>query len=221
MRLAEAGLNQDTGDAASIERGRLLFARECRFLAASATPGALPPPGPPEVAFAGRSNVGKSSLINALVGHRALARTSQTPGRTQSLNFFEIEGLLRLVDLPGYGFARAPKTKAYDWNRLVRDYLRGRATLRRLVLLIDARRGLTANDRSMIDFLAEQAVVFQVVLTKIDRLSRPDAEAVLHAVSTEISRVAAAFPHVFATSAQDGTGIEELRASLAALAASG
>ncbi|MCY4065501.1 MAG: ribosome biogenesis GTP-binding protein YihA/YsxC, partial [Rhodospirillaceae bacterium] len=157
-------------DADGLEAGRLLFAQECSFVAGVVQVGGLPPDALPEVAFAGRSNVGKSSLINALTNRKALARTSNTPGRTQQINFFDLGGRLCLVDLPGYGYARASKDKVRRWNALIRDYLRGRASLRRVCLLIDARRGLTPGDREIMGLLDASAVSYQIVLTKSDKL---------------------------------------------------
>lgn len=205
-------------DALELERGRRLFAGECRFTAAAAEAGQLPPAGLPEVAFAGRSNVGKSSLVNALTGRRSLARTSNTPGRTQALIFFDLAGRLGLVDLPGYGYAKVSKTKAAAWTALTRDYLAGRATLRRLCLLVDARHGLKPGDAELMELLDRAAVVYQVVLTKIDKLALPARERAVAGVEAGIARRAAAHPAVIATSARDGDGVPRLRAELAALA---
>ena len=155
-----------------LEAGRLLFSRHCQFLTSAVGRDSVPAETLPEIAFAGRSNAGKSSLINALAGQRGLARASNQPGRTQQINFFEYAGDLRLVDLPGYGFAKAPKATADSWNRLVLGFLRNRAIVRRVVLLIDARRGLMASDRKMMADLEEMAVVYQIVLTKTDTLTR-------------------------------------------------
>jgi GTP-binding protein len=174
-----------------------------------------------EVAFAGRSNVGKSSLLNALVGQKALARTSNTPGRTQQLNFFELEGALMLVDLPGYGYARAPKAAASGWTRLTRAYLKGRPTLRRLCLLIDARHGLKDSDREVMTLLDQAAVSYQVALTKVDKVKPAALEALRAALAPELARHVACHPEMVATSAVTGAGIAELRAALAALAAPG
>jgi GTP-binding protein len=185
-----------------------------------AEPRQLPEAGPPEVAFAGRSNVGKSSLINALTGRNALARTSKTPGRTQQLNLFDLgDGRLILVDMPGYGYAQAPKNLVDSWNRLIRTYLRGRPTLRRTCLLVDARHGLKDSDRALMDLLGEAAVAFQVVLTKCDALAARQLEDRVAEVGAELARRAAAHPEVLATSAAKGTGLDRLRAELAALAA--
>ncbi len=203
----------------AIERGRLLFARETRFVLSAASLDGLPPLGPTEVAFAGRSNVGKSSLINALTNRHGLARASNTPGRTQQLNFFDLDGRLMLVDLPGYGFAEAPKSLVDAWTRLVNDYLRGRPTLRRVILLIDARHGIKPNDREVMTMLDRAAVGYQVVLTKTDKLKPAEAAACLRKTKGELAAHVAAHPTVLATSAEKGAGIEQLRAEIAALAA--
>ena len=200
------------------ERGRLLFAQACRFITAASSPASLPPQGLPEVAFAGRSNVGKSSLINALTGRNTLARTSKTPGRTRQINFFSLGDRLQLVDLPGYGYARASKTSIGAWTTLVHRYLEGRASLRRACLLIDARRGIVATDRAMMGRLDEAAVSYQIVLTKADALRTAELTARIAAVATELARHAAAHPEIVATSAHKGSGIPELRAALARLA---
>lgn len=206
-------------DNGAIEAGRLLFAKECSFVIGVARVDDLPTDSLPEVAFAGRSNVGKSSLINALTGRKTLARTSNTPGRTQQLNFFDLGGRLMLVDLPGYGYAKAPKGEVDRWNRLIRMYLKGRVGLRRLCLLIDSRHGVKASDRQVMDMLDEAAVAYQLVLTKTDKIRRAELDDRMRGVADEIRKRAAASPHILATSAQDGTGIAELRAELAALAA--
>ncbi len=206
-------------DLESLEAGRLLFAREARFAIGVARLEDLPPDGLPEVAFAGRSNVGKSSLVNALTRRRTLARTSNTPGRTQQLNFFDLGGRLMLVDLPGYGYAKASRSSVDNWVRLIRLYLRGRASLRRLCLLIDARHGIKPSDREMMDLLDEAAVVYQIVLTKADKVTAAGLGACREAIAGEIHRRAAASPDVLITSARKGDGIAALRAVLAALAA--
>jgi GTP-binding protein len=210
------------GDAATdaIETGRKLFAGPCFFIAGAANRDSLPAPGLTEVAFAGRSNVGKSSLLNAVTGRRDLARTSSTPGRTQQINFFDLGGRLILVDLPGYGYSRAGKKTARDWTRLVQLYLRGRATLRRVMVLVDARRGLGPADREVMDGLDAAAVSYQVVLTKADKAGTDtdSAAAVARRVAGDIKARPAAHPDVLVTSSADGTGIDELRAVLAALA---
>jgi GTP-binding protein len=208
--------NEDT---AAIERGRLLFARPCRFVAGAARADQLPPPELIEIAFAGRSNVGKSSLINALVGQNALARTSRTPGRTQQINFFRLDDALMLVDLPGYGYARVSKRSVAAWGRLIHDYLKGRPNLRRLCVLIDARHGLKDVDRALMDELDGDAVSYQAVLTKADALAETDVDPARDTVAAALARRPAAHPAVIVTSARDGTGIAALRADLALLAA--
>ena len=204
--------------AADIEAGRRLFAGECAFVTAAADPGSLPPPSLPEIAFAGRSNVGKSSLVNALVGRKALARVSRAPGRTQQVNFFNLAGRLMLVDLPGYGFARAPLAAKEAWARLIDGYLRGRPVLRRTLLLIDAHLGLKDSDRAAMAVLDGAAVTYQLVLTKIDKVAATELAAVRAATGGEAARHPAAHPDMMAVSAQDGAGVPELRAVLAAFA---
>lgn len=204
--------------AAALEDGRLLFAKECTFIAGTATIDALPPTQLTEIAFAGRSNVGKSSLLNALTGRSRLARTSQTPGRTRQINFFALGDRLILADLPGYGFARASKKEAAAWNALVFDYLRGRPTLRRVMLLIDSRRGIMDADREVMALMDQAAVSFQLALTKIDKLANDALEKVVGETAREAARHGAAHPELVATSAESQHGIAELRAVLAALA---
>ena len=199
-----------------IEAGRKLFAHECRFVAGAADEAGLPPEGLPEIAFLGRSNVGKSSLINALTGRRMLARTSNTPGRTRQLNFFDLAGRLLLVDLPGYGYAAASKSAVGAWTRLTRDYLRGRASLRRVCLLIDARHGIKEPDRPIIALCDASGLSFQVVLTKCDELAAAAGEATAERVAGELARHAAAHPEIHLTSAEKRLGLGALRASLAA-----
>ncbi len=203
---------------AAIERGRVLFAGRCEFVAGAPNLGALPAPRLPEIAFAGRSNVGKSSLVNALTGRKTLARISHTPGRTRQLNFFALEQRLMLVDLPGYGYARAPRTMIGDWTALARDYLRGRADLVRLCLLIDSRHGVRPADRALMDMLDEAAVSFQGVLTKADKTSAAMLDSATREVADELAGHVAAYPALAVTSARTGDGIEVLRAGLAALA---
>jgi GTP-binding protein len=200
------------------EAGRRLFAQACSFVAGAAGDAAIPATTLPEIAFAGRSNVGKSSLVNALTGRATLARVSHTPGRTQQLNFFDLAGRLTLVDLPGYGFARAAKTAVAGWVGLTQRYLKGRAQLRRVLLLIDARHGLKEPDRTVMATLDAAGVSFQAVLTKIDKVKPAELEARLDAVASELKRHVAAHPAIHLTSARAGTGIAALRASLAALA---
>ena len=201
-----------------IEAGRLLFARECRFVAGAAEPNALPAEGLPELAFVGRSNVGKSSLVNALTGRRMLARTSNTPGRTRQLNFFTLDNRLMLVDLPGYGYAEASKSAIQAWTRLMQHYLRGRASLRRVCLLVDSRHGIKEPDRPLMRLCDTAGLSYQVVLTKIDKLGPAALPVILEAVTTELARHSAAHPEIHLTSAEKGRGIPELRASLAAFA---
>jgi GTP-binding protein len=211
--------NASEFSAAEIEAGRRLFAHEWRFVAAAGSAAALPPTGGLEVAFAGRSNVGKSSLINALVGRKALARTSRTPGRTQELLFFAADAALTLVDMPGYGYAVAPKQKVKTWTALIEDYLRGRANLARVYVLVDARHGLKATDKPALDALGEAAVSHQIVLTKADAVSADDLTARVAAARAAIARRPAAHPQVLTASARSGAGIAELRAAISRLAA--
>jgi GTP-binding protein len=203
-----------------IAAGEALFSRPWRFVKSVPSLQFLPDPDRAEMALAGRSNVGKSSLINALVGHRGLARTSNTPGRTQELNFFEVpHAALFLVDMPGYGFAKAPKDKVDAWTQLVRNYLRGRPNLVRVFLLIDARHGIKSADEPIMDLLDEAAVSYQVVLTKIDKLKPPEVAAVTAATAATLDKHAAAYATLLPTSSETGSGIAELRAEIAALAA--
>ncbi len=204
-------------DAALLEAGRLLFAKECRFIMGMARLDQMPGAKMVEVAFAGRSNVGKSSLINALTGRNTLARASNTPGRTQQINFFDLDGRLMLVDLPGYGYAQAPKGDVEKWTQLVNDYLRGRQVLRRTCVLIDARHGLKDTDREVMTMLDRAAVPYQIVFTKIDKIKASELESVISVTESEIKKRPAAFPVMIATSSEKGTGIPELRASLTAL----
>lgn len=202
-----------------IENGRRLFAGEWRFLSAAGSLDSLPSQAGLEVAFAGRSNVGKSSLINALTGRRALARTSNTPGRTQELIFFTGAGPLVLVDLPGYGYAAAAKSKVTAWTKLIRDYLRGRAALGRVYVLIDARHGLKTVDGEILETLGQAAVSHEIVLTKCDQLSAAELKERCESVAAAIRNRAAAFPDLIATSARTGVGIPQLRAAVARLLA--
>ena len=201
-----------------LEAGRRLFAGSCRFVAGADKPDAIPSGESPEIAFIGRSNVGKSSLINALVGQKALARVSTQPGRTRQINFFDLGGRLMLVDLPGYGYARASKGEKIGFARLVKSYLRGRAELRRVCLLVDARHGLKDSDRSAMKALDEAGQSYVLVLTKQDAVAADALRKCAAGAALEAARHVAAFPRIFATSARDGGGIAELRAHLAALA---
>ena len=199
--------------------GRRLFERECRFVAGATRLEDLPPPVLPEIAFAGRSNVGKSSLINALTRQTALARISRTPGRTQQINFFQLGDALMLVDLPGYGFARASKKRIGDWTALIHAFLPGRPNLQRLCLLIDARHGMKDSDLALMAELDQAAVVYQIVLTKADKISAAALRATLDRIVAIVPSHPAAHPVPLATSARAGNGLDALRASLAALAA--
>ena len=200
------------------EEARKLFAGPCDFVWGTGAIANLPPQQLPEIAFAGRSNVGKSSLINALTGRKALARVSQTPGRTREINFFDLGGRLMLVDLPGYGYAKASKALAAEWQDLIFAYLRGRANLKRVVLLIDARRGIMAIDKDVMDLLDKAAVSYCVALTKTDALKPAESAAVEEAVAAEARRHTAAYPEQFATSSHKTAGLDALKAHLAALA---
>jgi GTP-binding protein len=202
---------------AEIEAGRRLFAGEWSFLSAAGSVSSLPPAAGAEIAFAGRSNVGKSSLINALTGRHALARISNTPGRTQQLIFFGGPHRLVLVDMPGYGYAAAAKNKVADWTRLVTDYLRGRATLARVYVLIDARHGFKSADDAILDTLGQAAVSHEIVLTKCDQVSATVLTERIGTIKAAMRKRPAAFPDLIATSARSGAGIEPLRAAIARL----
>src|SRR5579862_2641689 len=204
---------------AEVEAGRLLFAGEWNFVSAASSLASLPPMAAPEIAFAGRSNVGKSSLINALTGRRALARTSHTPGRTQELIFFGGPQRLVVVDMPGYGYAAAAKSKIATWTNLITNYLHGRATLARVYLLVDARHGLKAADDAILDTLGEAAVSHEIVLTKCDQIGAAELAERTAAVAAAMRKRPAAFPDLIATSAKSGTGIAQLRAAIARLVA--
>jgi GTP-binding protein len=198
------------------EQARRLFAGRVEFLLSAPALKFLPEPELPEVAFAGRSNVGKSSLLNALTGRKAIARASVTPGRTQELNFFEVgePTQLRLVDMPGYGYAKAPLAVVEKWRRLIRDYLRGRVVLKRALVLIDSRHGVKDVDREFLRMLDEAAVGYRLVLTKADKIKASELEAVLVATQAEARKHSAAFPVIHVTSAEKGMGIPELRAAV-------
>jgi GTP-binding protein len=205
---------------ADLARGEALFKRPCTFIKGVVRVADLPQNGRPEVAFAGRSNVGKSSLINALAGQKCLARVSVTPGRTRELNFFALgkEGELLLVDMPGYGYARASQAEVKGWTRLIRDYLKGRRELKRVFLLLDARHGLKTSDRDIMTLMDEAAVSYQAVLTKADKPKAPELAAIEANVGDELAKRPAAYPQLIVTSVRTGTGIPELRAAIAALA---
>ncbi|WP_117195394.1 ribosome biogenesis GTP-binding protein YihA/YsxC [Rhizobium terrae] len=200
-----------------------LFGRPWIFIRGVPAMKFLPPEGPLEVAFAGRSNVGKSSLINALVGQKGLARTSNTPGRTQELNYFVPGGYsgegadlppMALVDMPGYGYAQAPKEQVDAWTKLVFDYLRGRATLKRVYVLIDSRHGLKKNDDEVLDLLDKAAVSYQIVLTKTDKIKEPAVPKLVAETLEKIQKRPAAYPEVLSTSSEKGKGLEELRTAI-------
>jgi GTP-binding protein len=208
-----------TRDNTDIAKGKALFKGPCSFVKGVVSIDDLPRDGRPEVAFAGRSNVGKSSLINALTGQKALARVSVTPGRTRELNFFTLgkDGNLALVDMPGYGYARASKAQVKGWTKLIRDYLRGRRELKRVFLLIDARHGIKPTDREIMTLMDEAAVSYQAVLTKADKPKASELAEVLEKVSAELAKHPAAYPEVLVTSARLGNGIPELKAAVASL----
>jgi GTP-binding protein len=216
---AEYSIDMKMHNSDAIERGRLLFAGPVAFQLSVTRMEDLPDASLPEVAFAGRSNVGKSSLVNALTGRNSLARASREPGRTRALNFFLLGDCLRLVDLPGYGYARAPKTEIARWTALMRQYLRGRPNLRRVILLVDSRHGLKPDDATVMDALDGAAAAYQAVLTKSDKISATALAEVTQRTAEAIKKRPAAHPEIIATSAETGRGVEELRATLAALGA--
>ena len=195
-----------------IEAGRKLFTSETSFLKGVVAMNGLPTADRPEVCFAGRSNVGKSSLINGITGRKSLARTSNTPGRTQEINFFSISDKLYVVDLPGYGYAEAPLPIVEKWQSLLRAYLSGRPTLRRVFVLIDSRHGIKKVDQDIFDLLDKSAVTFQIVLTKIDKIKVEDIKILIERISQDLSKHPAAFPEILLTSSNSGEGIKELRA---------
>ena len=198
------------------EQARKLFAGPIEFLKSAPGLQFLPDPNVPEIAFAGRSNVGKSSLLNALTNRKGLARTSNTPGRTQELNFFDVGQPLqmRLVDMPGYGFAEAPRDLVRRWKYLVNDYLRGRAVLKRALVLVDSRHGLKPPDREMMEMLDTAAVNYQLVMTKADKVKPTELGDTLERVTAEARKHPAAHPHIFTTSSETGSGIAELRTAI-------
>jgi len=204
-------------DPDEVERGRILFAGETEFVKGVVAMDGLPQADRLEVCFAGRSNVGKSSLINALTGRKGLARASNTPGRTQEINFFTCGDGIYLVDLPGYGFANAPLKVVEKWQRLLKSYLSGRQTLRRAFVLIDARHGIKKVDEEILDLLDKSAVTFQAVLTKVDKVNATERERVLEQVRTQLAKHPAAYPELVLTSSEKGEGIETLRAIIATL----
>ncbi|WP_434733404.1 ribosome biogenesis GTP-binding protein YihA/YsxC [Rhizobium sp. YTUHZ044] len=206
------------------ETEKPLFGHPWIFIRGVPSLNFLPPEGPPEVAFAGRSNVGKSSLINALVGQKGLARTSNTPGRTQELNYFVPDGYsgeagdlppTAIVDMPGYGYAQAPKEQVDKWTKLVFEYLRGRATLKRVYVLIDSRHGIKKNDDDVLDLLDKAAVSYQVVLTKTDKIKAPAVPKLLAETADKIRKRPAAYPYVLSTSSEKGDGLDDLRQAIA------
>ena len=201
------------------EEARKLFAGTCDFIWGSTTVDNLPPAKLPEVAFVGRSNAGKSSLINALTGRKTLARVSHTPGRTRQINFFDLSGRIALADLPGYGYAKASKSMADEWQSLIFAYLRGRAALKRVFLLVDSRRGAMDTDKQAMGLLDQAAVSYVLTLTKIDELSKPERVEAEAALAEEAKRHTAAYPEIFATSSRDALGLDALKEHIAALAA--
>jgi GTP-binding protein len=205
--------------AAALEEGRLLFCRPCTFFYAAQSIDQLPEAGLPEVAFCGRSNVGKSSITNALTGQNSLARVSHTPGRTKQLNFFNLGDRLVLVDMPGYGYAQAAKSVKEDWQGLMFNFLRGRPNLRRVVLLLDSRIETKASDHAAMKLLTEAAVTFQIVLTKADDVKPGPLAKRQEEAQALVKKYTAAHPLIITTSSETGIGIPELRAELAALAA--
>ena len=211
-------INKFNFDDKQLENGRMLFSQPCDFILSATKINQVPETEIAEVAFAGRSNVGKSTLINALTGRKTLARTSNTPGRTRQINFFDLAGKLMLVDLPGYGYARAPKKEIAEWTALIENYLRGRRQLYRVCLLIDARHGPKETDHQAMALLDQSAVPYQLILTKCDKLKIGNLQLRLGDLNDELSQHAAAHPHVIATSSRNKNGISELQAEIALLA---
>ena len=202
----------------SIEKGRLLFARDVTFMLSAVSLDTLPSARLPEICFAGRSNVGKSSLINALTNRKGLARASNTPGRTRELNYFNIDERLFVVDLPGYGYAKASKSDIAKWTKLTREFLFGRASLRRVFLLIDSRHGTKENDIELMNMLDETAVTYQIVLTKIDKIKKNEINKVQTKTTALIAKRPEAYPKIILTSSEKKSGLDELRSTIASIA---
>lgn len=201
-----------------VKQANWLFAQECVFVAGAAVRSAIPAGTLPEIAFVGRSNVGKSSLINSLTGRKTLVRVSQTPGRTRQVNFFSLAGRLMLVDLPGYGFAKASKRDIAGWTGLMKDYLKGRSSLYRVCLLIDSRHGLKPTDKTIMQLLDAAAVCYQVVLTKVDKTKLVEVTELMASLKSQASNYPAMHPEILLSSSREGKGIEELRTELASFA---
>jgi len=199
---------------AQLEQGRLLFAKSCDFMLGVAALDGLPPMQLPEIAFAGRSNVGKSSLLNALTRRNGLARTSNTPGRTQELNYFNLADEFYMVDMPGYGYAKVSKTTRDKWNRLIKGYLRGRQTLRTVFILIDGRHGLKDSDEDLMTMLDEAAVSYRIIFTKCDKAKKSELDSYIEQLQAKSKNHAAMYPEFYFTSSAKDTGIDELRASI-------
>ncbi|MBT3593747.1 ribosome biogenesis GTP-binding protein YihA/YsxC [Hellea sp.] len=212
--------NQSSISKNSIEKGRLLFARDVTFMLSAVSLDTLPSARLPEICFAGRSNVGKSSLINALTNRKGLARASNTPGRTRELNYFNIDERLFVVDLPGYGYAKASKSDIAKWTKLTREFLFGRASLRRVFLLIDSRHGTKESDIELMNMLDETAVTYQIVLTKIDKIKKNEIDKVHIKTSALIAKRPAAYPNIILTSSEKKSGLDELRSTIASIAIS-
>ena len=212
--------NQSTISKNSIEKGRLLFARDVTFMLSAVSLDTLPSARLPEICFAGRSNVGKSSLINALTNRKGLARASNTPGRTRELNYFNIDERLFVVDLPGYGYAKASKSDIAKWTKLTREFLFGRASLRRVFLLIDSRHGTKESDIELMNMLDETAVTYQIVLTKIDKIKKNEIDKVHIKTSALIAKRPAAYPNIILTSSEKKSGLDELRSTIASISIS-
>lgn len=211
----KVAMNQEQFSASDMEKGRLLFAGECEFKIGAVDYDQIPESKFPEVAFCGLSNVGKSSLINSLTGRKTLARISNTPGRTKQLNFFLLKETLMLVDLPGYGYAKASKREIASWNKLITDYLKGRENLKRVCLLIDSRRGLKESDRDVMRLLDDCAVTYQIILTKTDKSKKNDVEKIISAIKAVSVNHTALHPEVISTSSVKKDGIDDLKAQLA------